>query len=64
MYRLMSWCESVLIFHASYFRNALVRANDTNQDKKISSTDHFLVKFYENLLNHADHLLLDGEENL
>lgn len=50
--------------NTSYFRNALVRANYTNQAKKISSTDHFLVKFYENLLNDADHLLLDGEENL
>jgi fido (protein-threonine AMPylation protein) len=49
---------------ASYFRNALVRANYTNLAKKISNTDHYLIKFYENLLNHADHLLLDQEENL
>lgn len=50
--------------HASYFRNALVRANYTNLAKKIDSTDSYLIKFYENLLLHADHILLDQEEFL
>jgi len=50
--------------NASYFRNALVRANYTNQSKNISNTEYYLNKFYENLLNNADHLLLDQEENI
>jgi Protein involved in cell division len=50
--------------NASYFRNALVRANYTNQAKNISNTEHYLNKFYENLLSGADHLLLDQEENI
>ena len=50
--------------NASYFRNALVRANYTNQAKNISYKDDYLIKFYENLLNDTDHLLLDQEETL
>ena len=33
-----------------YFRNALVRANYTNVEKKIKADKQFLVKFFENLL--------------
>ena len=50
--------------NASYFRNALVRANYTNQALLVNHTDDYLVKFFENLLNHTDHLLLDQEEAL
>jgi len=50
--------------NASYFRNALVRANYSNQAKNISYTDLYLIKFYENLLNQADHILLDQAEKI
>ncbi len=33
-----------------YFRNALVRSNYNNPLKNISSTDEYLIKFYENLI--------------
>jgi fido (protein-threonine AMPylation protein) len=47
--------------NATYFRNALVRANYNNQVKHISHTDMYLVKFFENLLLDQNHQLLDQE---
>jgi hypothetical protein len=40
-----------------YFRNALVRSNYSNPFKKISSSEKYLLKFYENLLLGAEHNL-------
>jgi len=42
----------------------LLRANYTNQALLINHTDDYLVKFFENPWDHADHLLLDQEEAL
>ncbi|AWW28394.1 Fic family protein [Acetobacterium sp. KB-1] len=50
--------------NALYFRNALVRANYSNQVKNISHTDAYLVKFFENLLFDQDHPLLNQEMQL
>ncbi|WP_303871690.1 Fic family protein [Acetobacterium wieringae] len=50
--------------NALYFRNALVRANYSNQVKNISHTDVYLVKFFENLLFDQDHPLLNQEMQL
>lgn len=47
--------------NATYFRNALVRANYTNQANNIRSTDAYLTRFFENLLMHTQHRLLDQE---
>ena len=43
--------------HSVYFRNALVRSNYNNPLKDISSTDEYLIKFYENLLLGTQHEL-------
>lgn len=50
--------------NALYFRNALVRANYSNQVKNISHTDAYLIKFFENLLFDQDHPLLNQEMQL
>ncbi|OFV71495.1 Fic/DOC family protein [Acetobacterium wieringae] len=50
--------------NALYFRNALVRANYSNQVKNISHTDVYLVKFFENLLFDQEHPLLNQEMQL
>lgn len=47
--------------NALYFRNALVRANYSNQKKNISHTDAYLVKFFENLLFDRNHPLKNQE---
>lgn len=36
--------------HSWYFRNALVRANYHNLSKGITATDHYLVRFFRNLI--------------
>lgn len=43
--------------NAWYFRNAMVRANYTNLDKKIYETTEYLELFIENLLFHKKHKL-------
>lgn len=43
--------------YSVYFRNALVRSNYNNPLKDISSTDEYLIKFYENLLLGTQHEL-------
>lgn len=43
--------------HSIYFRNALVRSNYNNPLKRISATDIYLNKFYENLLLGTKHEL-------
>jgi len=45
-----------------YFRNALVRANYTNDNLGISATKEYLGKFFENLLNQGSHAL--GNQDL
>ena len=40
-----------------YFRNALVRSNYSNRSKNIYSTNEYLIKFFENLLNNKNHEL-------
>ncbi|PKM59509.1 MAG: hypothetical protein CVU99_12925 [Firmicutes bacterium HGW-Firmicutes-4] len=50
--------------NALYFRNALVRANYSNQAKNISHTDAYLVKFFENLLFDQKHSLYNQEMQL
>ena len=40
-----------------YFRNALVRSNYENLSKNIKSTNKFLEKYFDNLLNGAKHKL-------
>lgn len=41
--------------HSIYFRNALVRSNYNNPLKNISSTEKYLIRFYENLLMGTKH---------
>lgn len=36
--------------NSKYFRNALVRANYTNYNKKVNATNKYLIMFFENLL--------------
>ena len=43
--------------HSVYFRNALVRSNYSNPFKNISTTEKYLIKFYENLLLGTKHEL-------
>lgn len=43
--------------HSIYFRNALVRSNYSNPFKNISTTEKYLIKFYENLLLGTKHKL-------
>lgn len=43
--------------HSVYFRNALVRSNYNNPFKNISTTEKYLIKFYENLLMGTKHEL-------
>lgn len=43
--------------HSVYFRNALVRSNYSNSFKNISTTEKYLIKFYENLLLGTKHEL-------
>lgn len=48
----------------SVFRNALVRANYNEFYKKISATDVFLIKFFENLLLGKNNLLSNREMHI
>lgn len=48
--------------HSRYFRGALVRAMYRNAAAKITPTDTFLVNFYDNVVNNANHTL--NEEDL
>ena len=50
--------------HSWYFRNALVRANYNEFYKKISATDVFLIKFFENLLLGKNNLLSNREMHI
>lgn len=43
--------------HARYFRDALVRANYRNPAAKIAPDLTFLARFYDNLVNNANHKL-------
>lgn len=43
--------------HSVYFRNALVRCNYSNTEKKIPITEKYLIKFFENLLMGTKHEL-------
>jgi len=40
-----------------YFRNALVRSNYSNRAKNVYSTNEYLIKFFENLLDDKNHEL-------
>jgi len=40
-----------------YFRNALVRSNYSNRSKNVYSTNEYLIKFFENLLDNKNHEL-------
>lgn len=42
---------------SQYFRNALVRNNYINVKYKIYETDEFLIYFFDNLINHTNHIL-------
>jgi fido (protein-threonine AMPylation protein)/DNA-binding transcriptional ArsR family regulator len=44
-----------------YFRNALVRANYKNHTKNIHATNEYLLRFFENLLLNANHILKNRE---
>jgi len=47
-----------------YFRNALVRANYKNYTKNIHATNEFLLRFFENLLLNANHILKNREMHI
>lgn len=50
--------------NALYFRNALIRAKYSCQEKNISHTEAYLVKFFENLLFDREHSLMNQEIQL
>ncbi|KNZ42458.1 hypothetical protein AKG39_06515 [Acetobacterium bakii] len=47
--------------NATYFRNALVRANYTNQGRQINRNDDYLMKFFEILMLQTNATLVDQE---